>query len=500
MRTPIEIADAALRMRGLDDVSFKAGFSIAGGPVLGVEGRRVAKTLEIGKVSVKDSDSDASFGGKLADGNAAGWFKGRLSGKTLQHAFVDPAFAMGELRGDLAVKVDLARIAEATAQGHLEGSAISVQQGLPIPIEVEKLALEANDGKVVIKQADLSSGESRMALTGTIARSDSKFIVDAELRSDRIVVPQFAAETETVDEQQTDAFDLSKIPVEGRVAVKIQKIKRGSLEIDGLIASAKLADAKVDLGITNAAVCGISLSGAATGGTDDLRVTGTLRARDAPLAGSIACLTGEHIQASGQVDLDAQFAAQGALRSLQEQLGGTFSVTARDGNLQKAAPLQRVFELLNVTEAVRGEKLEMGSDGLPYRTMSVRGTREGKSLRFEEMMLDAPVVQIVAAGQIDTDTGKMSFDAMVAPLQTANYILEHLPLLNRIFGGSVLAVPVQISGTLKDPIVVPLGPGAVARRLTDIIGNVLKLPAEAITIITPGTESQGKSAPGNEVK
>jgi hypothetical protein len=132
--------------------------------------------------------------------------------------------------------------------------------------------------------------------------------------------------------------------------------------------------------------------------------------------------------------------------------------------------------------------------------MSVRGKREGKALRFEEMTLDAPVVQIVAAGQIDTDTGKMSFDAMVAPLQTANYILEHLPLLNRIFGGSVLAVPVQISGTLKDPIVVPLGPGAVARRLTDIIGNVLKLPVEAITIISPGADSQGKSPPGQEPK
>jgi len=116
------------------------------------------------------------------------------------------------------------------------------------------------------------------------------------------------------------------------------------------------------------------------------------------------------------------------------------------------------------------------------------------------MMLDAPVVQIAAVGQLDTGTDKLSFDVMVAPLQTANYILERMPLLNRIFGGSVLAVPVRVTGTLTNPIVVPLGPGAVARRLTDIIGNVLKLPADAITIISPGTESQGKSRPGNELK
>jgi uncharacterized protein YhdP len=200
------------------------------------------------------------------------------------------------------------------------------------------------------------------------------------------------------------------------------------------------------------------------------------------------------------VDLDAQFTAQGQLGTLREQLSGTFWITARDGNLQKAVPLNRVFDLLNLTEVVRGKNLEFGPAGFPYRTISARGAREGKVLRFDEMMLDAPVVQIAAVGQIDTDTNKLSFDVIVAPLQTANYILEHIPLLNRIFGGSVLAVPVRVTGTWKDPIVVPLGPGAVARRLTGIIGNVLKLPADAITIISPGTESQGKNPSGNEVK
>jgi hypothetical protein len=392
--------------------------------------------------------------------------------------------------------VNLARIEEAVAQGHLAGSGIKFAKDLPIPVEVEKFTLEADNGKVVVRQADVSSGESRIALAGTIERRAGKFIVDADLTSERIVIPIFDKATEAADEQEQDAFDLSKVPFEGRVAVKIQKVKRGSLEIDGLIASAKLADAKFDLGITNATLCGLEFSGTAAGGTDDVQSNVTLRARDAPLAGSIACLTGEQIQASGQVDLDAQFTTRGALGSLYEHLNGTFSFTARDGNLRQAAPLNRVFELLNVTELMRGKKLELGAGGLPYRTMSARGMREGTLIRFQEMMLDAPVVQIAAEGQIDVVTGKLAFDAMVAPLQTANNVLQHMPLLNRIFGGSVLAVPVQVSGTLTNPIVVPLGPGAVARRLTDVFGNVLKLPVDAIKIFSPGAESQDKSPPG----
>jgi hypothetical protein len=115
-------------------------------------------------------------------------------------------------------------------------------------------------------------------------------------------------------------------------------------------------------------------------------------------------------------------------------------------------------------------------------------------------MLDAPTVKIVAAGNVDINTDKLSVDVLVAPLQSANYILEHVPLLTRIFGGSVLAVPVRVTGTLKNPIVVPLGPGAVTRRLTDIVGNVLKLPADAIKIVTPNTASQGESTSGKDLK
>lgn len=496
MRAPIEVADAALQMRGMDDVSFKGGLRIAGGPALSVEGRRDLTTVEIGRATVKDADSDASFGAKLADGNAEAWFKGWLSGKTLPRAFAEPAFAIGEIRGDLAAKVDLAKLEEAAARGHLEGSAIDAGQGLPIPLVVENFALEANPGRVVIKQAELSSGESRIALTGTIERRDNKFIVDAELSSDRIVAPAIVEETGTAGEQAPNPFDLSKVPFEGRVGVNIKKVEFGSREIVPLIASATLADSKLDLGITNAALCGINLSGTATGSAGDLRVKARMQARGTQLAGSIACLTGEHIQASGTVDLDAQVTAEGAMATLYRDSSMSFSLTARDGHLRKLDALKRVFDLLNVTEVVRGEKLEFGSTGLPYRTISAHGKREGRFVHLDEVILDAPSVQIVATGRVDNDTGKLSADVLVAPLQTANYVFERMPLMNRIFGGSVLAVPVRISGTLTDPIVVPLGPGAVARRLADVIGNVLELPVDAIKIFSPGTESQDKRPPG----
>jgi hypothetical protein len=162
--------------------------------------------------------------------------------------------------------------------------------------------------------------------------------------------------------------------------------------------------------------------------------------------------------------------------------------------------LNKVFAVLNSTEAVRGKNLEIAPTGLPYRAMSARGSLDGRLIRFDEAMLDAPAVRIVATGHVDVDTHKLSVDAMVAPLQTATTILDRFPLLGKIFGGSVLAVPVQIGGTLKDPIVVPLGPGAIAKRLTDIFGNVLKLPIDVITIAAPSTAPPGESPSAKDSK
>jgi hypothetical protein len=156
--------------------------------------------------------------------------------------------------------------------------------------------------------------------------------------------------------------------------------------------------------------------------------------------------------------------------------------------------------VLNLTEELRGKDLEIAATGLPYKTMSARGALDGELIHFEEAVLDAPSVNIVAAGSIAIHTENLAVDVLVAPLQTVNYVMERVPFLTRIFGGAALAVPVRVTGTLKNPIVVPLGPGAVARRFTEVIGNVLKLPVDAIRIVTPGAASKGESPAGKDQK
>jgi hypothetical protein len=124
--------------------------------------------------------------------------------------------------------------------------------------------------------------------------------------------------------------------------------------------------------------------------------------------------------------------------------------------------------------------------------------REGcKAIYFDEFILDAPTVHLIATGKVDYGDGKMALDVMVAPLQTANAIVDKIPVVGRIFGGAVLALPVKVAGTIQHPIVVPLGPGAIATRMTSIIANTLKLPFDAVKVFSPNAD-QGAKTPAAE--
>jgi hypothetical protein len=118
--------------------------------------------------------------------------------------------------------------------------------------------------------------------------------------------------------------------------------------------------------------------------------------------------------------------------------------------------------------------------------------RKRQTVHFEQAMLDASALQLAAHGKIDYATGAMNMDVLVAPLQTANWLLSYIPGLRTIFGGTILALPVHVGGTIDKPVVIPLGARAVGSRLIGILSNTLKLPSDLINVKSTDT---GASAP-----
>jgi len=149
--------------------------------------------------------------------------------------------------------------------------------------------------------------------------------------------------------------------------VNIGILETDKLSIAPLVAEAKLAGAKLELNVSKAALCGITLFGNMAGELENLQLIVTLSARQADLTKSVPCLTGDRVKGSGRMDVDARFTTRGTFETLDEHLEGQFSLDSRDGNIEKFDTLNKVFSFLNVTEAVRGKQLAVTEKGLPYR-------------------------------------------------------------------------------------------------------------------------------------
>ena len=71
--------------------------------------------------------------------------------------------------------------------------------------------------------------------------------------------------------------------------------------------------------------------------------------------------------------------------------------------------------------------------------------------------------------------------ALVSPLKTVDSIVGAIPIIRDITGGSLIAVPIEVSGDLANPTVQPLSPAAVGGRIFDIMKNTLQAPVKLIT-------------------
>jgi len=463
---------------------------------------------------VRDDASDASANASFEGTHIQFRFKGRLDGTSIQHTFVSQPVSIGLLEGDFSIDGDRKHFKDSTRSGFLRGTKVHLPPELPIPLTIEQISLEAKGPQVLIKTATVSSGQSRVDISGSIAYVNDKLWLDADVRGDTVVVPVMpsqagtsvpakagseSAETSVSAKEAELLAQLWDLPL-GLIRIDIRRLSAGTFEVAPLVASVTLQETVRDVRIQRAALCGITLEGSLSGRRGSAVAEAKLSARGAQLEQSIRCLTNQRVQATGKVDLDGEFSSSGERSkgtTLLDNLRGTFALTARDGHINKADTLASVLKVVNLSEAVHGALPDLSKAGLDYKSAHVQGRLQGRKIFLSEMGFDAPVVTIAAHGNIDLVTGGLDGDMLVAPFKASTSLLSYIPILRTMFGGMLIAIPVHVGGTLDNPIVVPLGPQAVASRLVDIMGNTIRLPGEAIKLVSPGGGGTGQSSPAN---
>jgi uncharacterized protein YhdP len=129
--------------------------------------------------------------------------------------------------------------------------------------------------------------------------------------------------------------------------------------------------------------------------------------------------------------------------------------------------------------------------GFPYRSMTARGHFEGGGFLLEEGFFDSDAARIAVNGKVDLLGADSQLNVLVGLLSSVDRVTGAIPILGNVLGGTLIALPVSVSGDIRDPRVVPLGRHAVSDRLLGIFERTLKLPGKLV----PGDEKQPTREP-----
>jgi hypothetical protein len=99
-------------------------------------------------------------------------------------------------------------------------------------------------------------------------------------------------------------------------------------------------------------------------------------------------------------------------------------------------------------------------------------------------------VGLAANGWISILDYETRLAVLVAPFGRIDQLARKVPILGYVMGGTLTSVPVGVSGDIRDPLVVPLSPGAITSELVGIFERTPKLPGKLITLPEGGQEAQ----------
>jgi hypothetical protein len=166
-----------------------------------------------------------------------------------------------------------------------------------------------------------------------------------------------------------------------------------------------------------------------------------------------------------------------------ETLAGSFSVTVRDGTLNKFTLLSRLLSFLDIKNWLSAQIPDPRIHGVPFKLIlaDFKG-REGL-FNTDNFVLQGPVMDITATGTIHFGDGTLDMQIGMFPFDTVDWVLNKIPIIGERIGsgtGKLVAAYFQVKGPVSDPSIMP-------KPITSVAEFVKKTLGMPINIIRPNT-------------
>ncbi len=425
------------------------------------------------QVRIVDGDIQAIVSQHRRSDRLALTFNGTLTGKTLDRLLLRNPFPSGRLRGDFRVNIDLGQPDRSTASGHLTAANIRLPLKIDHKIHISQLQLTAEDSHLKITPAAFLVDDNWHTLEGSIKLASRRYHVDLQHEGAFFQLP--AADETQPPKSRAQLEWLLNLPVDGKIQSRLSALKWGEQRWVPMKTTTVMSPGKWHVTFEEAGLCGIQTTGTAVLASDTIAVDLKHDAHNQSLKPAMSCLLGKPDLIDGRFNLEGRLAgAAPSLEDLGSALEGQFRFEAEDGRIYRFDLLGRILAAINLTELVRGQKSDLMGEGLAYREIEIEAQLKDSQLTFDKALIDGASAEIVARGSLDLSADEIDLLVLVAPLKTVDAIVKFTPIINTWLEGTLVSIPVKVSGAIEDPRIVPLAPSAVGSSLLNLLKNTIQ--------------------------
>ena len=159
---------------------------------------------------------------------------------------------------------------------------------------------------------------------------------------------------------------------------------------------------------------------------------------------------------------------------------GEMALNARQGRIYRFNLLSKTLAVVNLTEIFRGKIPDLMQDGLAYDRIDIQLDIKDSICTIKQAVIDGASADIAGQGTVNLLTGQTDMIVLVAPFKTVDALVKYMPIIGDWLGGTLVSIPVKVSGPFEDPTVTPLSPSAVGTSLMNLMKNTVKLPVKIV--------------------
>jgi hypothetical protein len=450
--------------------------------------------LNVRRFSLKDRATDATLSLSVQDRIVQLSFNGTIAKASLDRLLSFREFPNGEVRGNFRARILLDRPGESTAQGTLTGANIFFPATLSLPLSFERISLNAQNNVVAVETTLRALGRSRrVSAQGTVALAESDIRMDLDVSGDLLDLNIFqkkkeADGAEPGEENTPEKKATSPMPpLSGTVRVRAREAVYQQYTAKPLGADITFSHDGLRIDLPDAVVCGVSAKGYYVLNEGRAGLDLSFSAADKPFQPLVRCVMGQDVLMTGTVSLTANVSAAAEPDQLLRNLRGSVKAAAANGRVDYGKGFARVLDFLNVTEVFRGKFKDLREEGLQYTSFTVTARFEKDRLLIDESVFDGATLDMAANGSVDLGRKEFDLVVLVSPLKTGNDIIQALPVIRDIFGGTLVTIPVKVTGSIDDPKVTYHPVKDIGSGLLGMMKRTVQAPFKLIDPDRPGS-------------